>query len=69
MAKVINENKLNWIHLFNASSMTETFRINPIPAIFLIDEKGMILYNKLNRENETDNLEILTALLKQKFKH
>lgn len=69
MAKVINENKLNWIHLFNAGSMTETFRINPIPAIFLIDEKGVILYNKLHRENETDNLEILTALLKQKFKH
>jgi len=69
MTKVINENKLNWIHLFNAGSMTEAFRINPIPALFLIDEKGVILYNKFNRENETDNLEILTALLEQKFKH
>jgi thiol-disulfide isomerase/thioredoxin len=69
MAKVIIENKLNWIHIFNSSSITKTFRINPIPAVFLIDEKGVILYNKLNRENETDDLEILRSLLKQKFKH
>ncbi|MGN6299176.1 MAG: TlpA family protein disulfide reductase [Ginsengibacter sp.] len=69
MVKVINENKLNWIQLFNVSSMTDPFRINPIPAIFLIDEKGVILYNKFNRENETDNLELLRALLKQKFQH
>jgi len=69
MIKVINESKLNWIHLFNANSVMESFRINPIPAIFLIDEKGTILYNKFDRKNETDNLEILTALLKQKFKH
>ena len=69
MAKVINENKLNWIHIFNSSSIRESFQINPIPAMFLIDEKGVILYNKFNRENETDDLEILRGLLKQKFKH
>ena len=69
MIKVINENKLNWTHIFNSRATTEAFRINPIPAMFLIDEKGLIIYNKFNRENETETLEILNSVLKLKFKH
>lgn len=69
MTEVINRNKLNWIHIFNSKPTVDAFRINPIPALFLIDEKGVILYNGLSREKETDSLQILMSLLKQKFKH
>jgi len=69
MANMVKEKKLNWVQIFNNKSLLELFRINPIPAIFLIDEKGLIQYNSINRDNETADLEILRSLLKEKFKH
>jgi len=69
MANMVKEKKLNWVQIFNNKSLLELFRINPIPAIFLIDEKGVIQYNSINRDNETADLEILRSLLKEKFKH
>lgn len=69
MANVVSEKKLNWVHIFNNRPMIESFRINPIPAIFLIDEKGVIIYNSINSGNGLDNLERLKFLLNQKFKH
>lgn len=69
MTNMITDKNLNWVHIFNNRAILESFKINPIPAIFLIDEKGLIKYNTFNRGNETMNLEILKSLLKQKFKH
>lgn len=69
MANMIREKKLNWLNIFNNKHIIESFRVNPIPAMFLIDERGVILYNTINRGNETSDLEILKSLLKQKFKH
>ncbi len=69
MANMINEKKLTWLHIFNNRSIIESYRINPIPAMFLIDEKGMIIYNSINSRGEKDDLSILKSLLKQKFKH
>lgn len=69
MAKMVSERKLNWVHIFRNTSLLDAYRINPIPATFLIDEKGVIIYNTANRENETSDLGILKSLLKQKFKH
>ena len=69
MANMVNAKKLNWLHIFNDRSILESFHINPIPALFLIDEKGIILYNSVNKENETPDLKILRSVLKQKFKH
>lgn len=69
MANMVSERKLNWVHIFNNTSILDAYRINPIPATFLIDEKGVIIYNTVYRENETSDLEILKSLLKQKFKH
>lgn len=43
MISVINKNGMNWIHIFNNKSLLEKFRINPIPDLFLIDEKGIIM--------------------------
>lgn len=68
MVNVVNEKKLDWVQIFNNKSMLETFRINPIPNVFLIDEKGVILYNSFGKESPTGMAE-LKALLKQKFKH
>lgn len=69
MAKVIKEENLNWTQIYNSKSILEAFRINPIPAMFLIDEKGVILYNSLSEKNIKDPLQGLTSLLKQKFNH
>lgn len=68
MADVINEKKLNWMQIFNNRTMIASFRINPIPAIFLIDEKGVIIYNSIGRENGNGPAD-LKSVLKQKFKH
>lgn len=67
--QVIKEEKLNWIHLFNAPQIIGMFKVNPIPASFLIDEKGIIIYNTLNRENETPDLMVLKSILLKKFGH
>ncbi len=69
MANMVREKKLNWMHIFNNRSIIESYRINPIPAIFLISEKGVILYNSFNRKSETYDLSILRSLLKQIFNH
>ncbi|HEV8082768.1 MAG TPA: redoxin domain-containing protein [Chitinophagaceae bacterium] len=69
MANMVSEKSLNWMHIFNNRHIIESYRINPIPAIFLIDEKGVILYNSINRKSETDDLNVLKLMLKQTFKH
>lgn len=67
MIDVINERKLDWMHVFNNQVMLDAFRINPIPAIFFIDEKGVIIYNSISRKTGTD-LTGLKLVLRQKFK-
>jgi thiol-disulfide isomerase/thioredoxin len=69
MVNFIRENNLDWLHIFNDKAILDVFRINPIPAMFLINEQGMILYNTANRTEETPELKILRGLLKRKFMH
>lgn len=69
MANTIAEKKMNWIHIFNDEAIKESFQINPIPQTFLIDEKGVIIYNSFNRENEGQDPQKLKSFLEQKFKH
>jgi peroxiredoxin len=69
MANTIIEKKMNWLHIFNNKSILESFQVNPIPHTFLIDEKGVIIYNSLNRENGAPDPQILESFLRQKFKH
>lgn len=68
MINVVNEKKLDWVQIFNSKSMRETFRINPIPDVFLMDEKGVIRYDSFGKESPNGMAE-LKALLKEKFKH
>lgn len=69
MVNFIRERNLDWQHIFNDNTMLDVFRINPIPAMFLINEKGMIIYNSANRGGETPDLKILRAMLRQIFMH
>jgi thiol-disulfide isomerase/thioredoxin len=69
MANMVIEKKMNWLHIFNNNAIRESFQVNPIPHTFLIDEKGVIIYNSLHRENGAPDPQILESFLKQKFKH
>jgi thiol-disulfide isomerase/thioredoxin len=69
MANVVVEKKLNWVQIFNNRGIIGSYRINPIPAVFFINEKGRILFNSSDRRDEASNLKILKSLLRQKFKH
>lgn len=71
MVKVINKNNLDWAQVFNNKELIKAFQINPIPALFIIDENGIIIYNSIDRMkkyNLTD-LQGLKAFLKKKFNH
>lgn len=67
MITEVNEQKLDWTQIFNSKFMLGSFRINPIPATFLIDEKGVIIYNSISSESG-NNLAELKSLLRRKFK-
>ena len=65
----ISERNLDWVHIFRDSRMLDVFRINPIPTMFLINEKGCIIYNSSKREDETGELNVLRGVLKKLFMH
>ena len=69
MANMITQKKLDWVQIFNSKPMLDSFRINPIPALFFIDENGTILYNNGMSEDAANYLARLKMLLKKKFKH
>jgi peroxiredoxin len=69
LVKFIKEKKLNWIHIFSNKKMRNLYHINPIPAVFLIDEKGIIRFKSTTSVNQTNSMEKLEILLYRKFKH
>jgi len=66
--KMIAEKEMNWTHILNNKSMLDDFKVNPIPMLYLVDEQGVIVYNKIERTNETDQLVILNTVLENKLK-
>lgn len=65
----IKEYEMDWIHIFRPEEkLLDAFRINPIPAIFLINEEGIIIYNTAVRGKDKE-LTGLQEILKEKFKH
>ena len=68
MISTIKEKKMDWSHIYNAPRLLDDFLINQIPASFLIDEKGIIIFNSTARESGTDVSE-LKKILKEKFGH
>lgn len=41
----ITNYKMNWIHVFNSSSMKYLFGQKPIPSVYLIDNNGKIIFS------------------------
>ena len=68
MISTIKEKKMDWLHIYNAPRLSDEFLINPIPASFLIDEKGIIIFNSFSRESGYD-LSELKKILKEKLGH
>lgn len=66
--KMIAGKQMNWSHILNNKSMLSAFKVNPIPMLYLVDEKGIIVYNKIERFNENDQLSILNEVLASKLK-
>jgi thiol-disulfide isomerase/thioredoxin len=57
----VMKNKMNWIHIYNDTDLEKKYGNKPIPSLYLIDEKGVILYS--NWEDNNDTLISLLATL------
>jgi thiol-disulfide isomerase/thioredoxin len=57
---IIREKMMNWINLFGKNDLNKTFGVSAIPAIFLINKEGIIIY-----KSEGIDHDALTALLKK----
>lgn len=66
MVKVINQKGLDWTHVYDNKPMVKSFRINALPVMILINEKGVIIYNSLINSNG-DYVAELKNELKEKF--
>lgn len=65
--EMIKKENLSWLNVINDNRISKSFKINPIPAIFLINNEGVIEYNSIERRDKTD-LRILKEILKEKYK-
>lgn len=65
--EMIKKENLSWLNVINDNRISKSFKINPIPAIFLINNEGVIEYNSIERRDKTD-LKILKEILKEKYK-
>jgi thiol-disulfide isomerase/thioredoxin len=54
----IKENKMNWINIFGNENLSKEFGVAGIPATFLIDKKGILIF-----DSKEEHLEVLGALL------
>lgn len=68
-SNAVNKYKMNFgIHLFSTPDLINLYGAQAIPKTFLIDPKGIIIYNnKIEKDFDYDSL-ILNQLLKEKIK-
>lgn len=55
----IEKNKMNWTHIFGDSDLNKAYGNRPLPSLYLINKKGIIIYS-----NWEDNNDKLVTLLK-----
>jgi len=60
--KAIQENKMDWIHIFGNENIFRIFNVDAIPQIILIDTHGKILYSSVEKNNRETLLAILHNL-------
>lgn len=58
---------LSWNHIYGDKNVIKSFGVLGIPQIFLIDERGKILYSREEEKDFTPKLPILEAILKEKL--
>lgn len=63
-SNAVKKYDLNWTHVFNDIELLKKYGVLAIPQVYLIDQKGVIIYS---REEEKDlKLEVLIKLLAAK---
>ena len=65
MHRYISANHMNWAQVANDKKILSLFGINPIPQVYLINPKGIIVYNKLLKPEVDKDLKILAAYLEE----
>jgi thiol-disulfide isomerase/thioredoxin len=58
----VEKNKMNWIHIYGDADLVKKYGNKPIPSLYLIDEKGVILYSNWEDNNDT-LISLLNTLL------
>ena len=57
-AKVVKEKQMDWINIFNKVEAGYAFNVNGIPAVYLIDRQGNIVYDR-TRDGEEQLAKVL----------
>lgn len=58
----IRKNKMNWIHIYGNTDLAPMYGVNAIPAVFLIDKNGTIIFR-----GEGEEKDAITELLEKKL--
>jgi thiol-disulfide isomerase/thioredoxin len=60
----LKKNNINWIKAYSNRAILSSFGVNPIPHIFLIDTKGVIIFNSMSNDTNSSSLSKLIKILK-----
>ena len=58
---IVKEKEMNWIQVFGDQSLSEIFGVTAIPATFLIDKNGIIIFDG-KKEGSEELIKLLKAL-------
>jgi len=61
----IKKNRMDWLHIFDAPTIRDMYGNNPLPSLYVLDEKGIIRYNIWEQGYDPEKLEkLLDSLMK-----
>jgi hypothetical protein len=68
----LTKNKMNWTQIFGNGDLIRAYNVSSIPAIFLIDPSGTIIYKsgemtKPSTSTDDSDLKILFSILHEKL--
>ncbi len=50
--RAVEKYEMNWIHIFHDSKLIKTYGNTPIPALYLVDKDGKLIFNSFQRPVE-----------------
>lgn len=59
---VIKEINMNWIHVFGNTDLIEIFGVSGIPATFLINKEGIIIFDGKGEDNDDTLIKLLDEM-------